>query len=447
MAKSIRTREDNGQGSARKLSDGQWECVIQSKYINPKTYKPKRFKRKGKNEQEARKNARMAMLAWEKELNYNNRDVKIDKTKTFGVYMDEYLDQVARLSITESGYYSYTKAIKNCFHPYPISRMQLHMLSKKTFEEYFDEIGKKYSKKTCSFPIQLCRRLCDNLVARSLLSENYARQVEMKKEVMDEYNAHMEEVEKNKKEIFTKEDVLKFYEAYKQHIGQYSVVVVFLLETGLRASEFASLTNDCIDLDRRIITINKSRAYRYKNGNKDEGIEEYVKVPKNGKTREVYITDLCLECIKEMREQTSLYCECNVDDLLYPTFRNGKRRSNATMEVGFKTLCNKLGIDRGVQSGKNGIKGLCLHSLRHTMNSYANMSSRGNSLVTSMMLGHTREVNEKVYTHANEEILKTIQTPSKLFLEEKDKKEKIKDFDEDELKLLKVLMEKYKDYL
>ena len=37
-------KKNNGEGSVRLLPDGSYECVIQSKYLNPKTNKPKRFK-------------------------------------------------------------------------------------------------------------------------------------------------------------------------------------------------------------------------------------------------------------------------------------------------------------------------------------------------------------------------------------------------------------------
>lgn len=47
------SRKENREGSARQLSDGSWECITQSKYLNPKTGSPKRFKRKGKTEKEA----------------------------------------------------------------------------------------------------------------------------------------------------------------------------------------------------------------------------------------------------------------------------------------------------------------------------------------------------------------------------------------------------------
>ena len=58
----------HGEGSARQLENGSWECMVQSKYINPdsKDMSPKRIKRRGKTENDARKKAKQALLVWEK---------------------------------------------------------------------------------------------------------------------------------------------------------------------------------------------------------------------------------------------------------------------------------------------------------------------------------------------------------------------------------------------
>ena len=294
----------------------------------------------------------------------------------------------------------------------------MHNLSVKAFQSYYDEVGKKYSKKTCALPIQLCRRLCKDLVNRSLLPEDYASQAMPKKEVIDEYNRERQEEEEQKKEIFSKEDVIKFYDEWKSrlHNSQYDVVAVFLLETGLRAQEFAALQNSDIDLEKSIITVKRAMGKRFTD--EDGGkTEEYFKVPKNKKPRIIYLSDIAKECIIDMQQRTVTHCEDNKDDLLYPVFRKPYRaRSNSTMEVGFKTLCNFLNIDRGVQRGKNGIKGLCLHSLRHTFITYANTANGNNSLVVSMMAGHQQRVNENIYTHENIEAMAKIQTPGKLFI-------------------------------
>lgn len=417
----VKTRKSNGEGSCRKIAPGKYECVVQSNLINPKTLKPKRFMRRGSTEKEARAEAIMAMQAWEKEYRNNGNDANFKKSKLFGEYMTEYLQNKVKGTITDSGYYSYYKTMQRYFQPYRIAKFQLHNLSVKAFQDYYDEIGQKYSKKTCSLPIQLCRRLCKDLVYRSLIPEDFASQAMPKKEVIDEYNRERQEEEEQKKEIFSKEDIIKFYKEWKSHLhnSQYDVVAVFLLETGLRAQEFAALQNSDIDLERSIITIKRSIGKRFVD--EDGGrIEEYLKVPKNKKQRIIYLSDIAKECVVDMQQRTATYCQDNKDDLLYPVFRKPYRpRSNSTMEVGFKTLCNFLDIDRGVQRGKNGIiKGLCLHALRHTFITYANTANGNNSLVVSMMAGHQQRVNETIYTHENIEAMAQIQTPGKLFIED-----------------------------
>lgn len=150
------------------------------------------------------------------------------------------------------GIYSSNKNMERYFHPFRIAKFQLHNLSVKAFQDYYDEIGQKYSKKTCSLPIQLCRRLCKDLVNRSLISEDYASQAMPKREVLDEYDRERQEEEEKRKEIFSKEDIIKFYDEWKSHLhnSQYDVVAVFLLETGSRAQEFAALQNSDVNLKK-----------------------------------------------------------------------------------------------------------------------------------------------------------------------------------------------------
>lgn len=410
-------RKANKEGSVRKLADGSWECIIQSKYLNPETGKPKRFKRKAITEEEAVKKAKMDMRAWEKEFE-RGRDTKIDKSKTFGAYMEEYLDSVCKFNMTASGYKSYTNCMRKNFFEFPISKLQLHMLNAVEFENYYNTILSLKSKKTCSIPRQLCVRCCNWLIDKSLLDENYAKQAQIKKEVVDEYIHKQEKRERERKRVFTTEDIEKFYYAYKNNMGEYPVVVLFLLETGLRAGEFSALKTDNIDLDNNKIYIRETASSRFKDNDKDKGYEFYTKVPKSGKERFVVMSDLCKECVLYMMEQTKLKCKNNPDGLLYPSFRSGKMRGISSMEVCFKDLCDKLKIDRDVRLTKTGQqKGLCLHALRHTMTSIANSAKGANVVNTALMTGHKAIKTENIYTHATEEGLKSVITPSKAVLE------------------------------
>lgn len=447
MEKNSNGKQVNGEGNVRKLPDGGFECIIQSKYINPKTGKPKRIKRKGTTEAKAREKAKMDLAAWEKEIE-RGRDTKINRTKTFGEYMEEYIETEAKPTLTGSGYHSYVRTMARNFFDFPISKFQLHMLNAVEFEKYYDTILALKSRKTCSLPIQMCKRCCKWLVDKSLLKENYAAQARIKREIADEYDKKKEDDIKNRKEVFTPEDIEKFYYAFKNNMGQYPVVVLFLLETGLRAGEFASLRNDSIDLEKNRIDIVETRSIRFINNDKSKGIEEYTKVPKNKKARFIMMSPLCKECVLYMMEQTKLYCKNNPENLLYPTFRNGKRRSNSSMEVCFKDLCDKLGIDRDVHLTKSGqMKGLCLHSLRHTADTIANTAKGANVVNTAMMMGHKAISVENVYTHATEEALSSVVTPSQAVLEQykKDNPQETACTDEELYKMYLKLKERFKD--
>ncbi len=411
-------RRKNNEGSVRQVDGDTWECVMDSKYINPKTGNTKRIKRRGKSKQDAIEKTRQALISWEKEFEAG-RDTKIKKSTTFGEYMEQYIDEVAAKTLTGSGYHSYVRTMNANFYKFPIAKYQLQMLNKVEFENYFNDIISKKSRKTCSVPIQLCRRCCQWLVDRSLLRENYARQADYQHEIADEYDHNKEEKMKGRKEVFTPEDIEKFYYAYKNNMGEYPVVVLFLLETGMRASEFASLRNSSIDFEENRIDIVETRSVRFKDNNKNNGIEYYVKVPKNKKSRFIIMSELCRECVEYMMEQTKLKCLHNPDDLLYPSFRSGKRRSNSSMEVCFKDLCNKLDIDRDIRPTKTGqMKGLCLHSLRHTADTIANTAKGANVINTALMMGHTAIRTENVYTHATAEALGSVTTPSRAILPE-----------------------------
>lgn len=420
-------RTANGEGSTRlDPKTGKWECLIQSKYLNPKTGKPKRFKRVAETEQEAIENCKLAVEQWEKAFE-SGRDQKVDKKRTFGSYMKEYIEsKECKGKLTASGYHSYIRTMNRNFYDYPIANYQLQMLNASEFQKFYDEIQKVKSHKTCLLPRQLCVRCCNWLVNQSLLKENYAEQAVLDRDIADEYDKQKDDSLKNQKKVFTPEDIEKFYYAYKNNMGQYPVVVLFLLETGMRASEFASLRNDNINLETGRIDIVETRSIRFKDSeNHDKGVEEYVKVPKNKESRFVMMSDLAKECVLYMQEQTKLNCKCNTENLLYPTFRNGKRRSNSSMEVCFKELCDKLGIDRDVRLTKTGQKkGLCLHSLRHTADSIANSAKGANVVNTALAMGHKAITTENVYTHATEEGLKSITTPSQAVLEDYKKEEK-----------------------
>lgn len=427
-------KKSNGEGSTRQLPDGSWECIIQSKYLNPesKDNKPKRIKRKGKTEKEAIKNCKMAILSWEKMFESNQIN-KVDKKRTFGSYMEEFIDKEVKHNVTGSTYKSYIYTMNANFYNYKISKLQLNMLNTVEFEIFFDTIIHDKSIKTASLPIQLCKRCCTWLYGKSLLPEDYAKYAKSKREIRDEF--FRENKDDIRKKVFTNEDIIKFYDSYKNNVSEYSSAIILMLETMMRGQELLALTIGDIDFDKNIIIIRSAVSERFIDNNKENGLEKYIKVPKNGKQRIVYMSPLAKEVVEYMMAQVKMKCRENPNNLLFPSYlRHGKMRSMDAFEIQFKTLCNKLGIDRDVRSTKlsNGKvinKGLSVHALRHTAITLANTVQGANVINTALMAGHTAIRTENIYTHTNIEALKTIKTISDVVIN--DKKEK--DSEEKEL--------------
>jgi integrase len=431
-------KNSNGEGSVRQLEDGTWECIIQSKYINPESNsaKPKRIKRRGKTEKEAIKKCKQALQVWEK-MYESNMLKKVDKTRTFGSYMEEFIEKEVKPGLTGSSYKSYIYTMNANFYNYKISKLQLNMINTVEFEIFFDTIIHEKSRKTASLPIQLCKRLSTYLYGKSLLSEDYAAFARTKKEKKDEF--FRKEETDIRKEVFTYEDIIKFYESYKSNVSEYSAAVVLILETMMRGQELLALTLDDIDLENNIITIRSAVSERFIDNDKTKGLEKYVKVPKNEKQRIIHITPLAKEIIEYMINQVVMKSRANPHNLLFPSYiKNGKMRSMDAFEIQFKNLCNKLGVDRDVRSttlpdGRVINKGLSVHALRHTAITLANTAPNSNVINTALMAGHTAIRTENIYTHTNVEALKQIKTASDLVLNLNEKNESKEIPDDDEL--------------
>ena len=397
------------------------------KYIN-ENGRPKRIKRKAATEQEAIKSCRLALKAWEKEFE-RGRNTKIDKTRTLGSYMEEYVDKVVKnRGITGSTYKSYIYTLNANFYNYKISKLQLHMLNTVEFELYFDTVTHDKSRKTASVPIQLCKQLSTWLYGKSLIPEDYAQFAETKHEKRDEYFRDKENEDKNRKKIFSDEDIVKFYNSYKNNLSEYSCVILLQLETMMRGGEALNLHIEDIDFDNNTITVRSTIAERFIDNDKTKGLEKYEKVPKGGKERVIYMSPFAKELVLYMLEQTKLKSRHNPDNLLYPSFlKHGKARSMDAYEMQLKALCDKIGVDRDVRqrkqpSGKVINEGLNTHALRHTAITIANTSRNANVVVNALQAGHTAIRTENIYTHSNLKAQEQIETASKSVLNLKPEK-------------------------
>lgn len=435
----------SGDGYIEKTKSGKYACTIVSMCVDPQTGNYKKIKRTRDTEEEARAACKLAVKAYEKEWEEDN-EYKSGATLAFYEYIEDYLKQEVHGTVAESTIYSYTRAYQQYIKNKAIAKMQLKNLNKKRFQTFYDVLTESYSPRSIEFAIQLCRRTCGWLVERSLLEENYAEQAKPRYDVVDEFD-YVKNLEHKK--VFTDEDLKKFYDAEENGIkSEYISVVIFLLETGLRPQEFACLTNADVDWDKEQIYVCKTCSRRFIDETQTK-TEMYVKVVKTKEARYVPLSDMAVKQIKKMQFATEQYCKNNPMDLLYPVFRGGKIRSNATMEVGFKKLCDMLDIDRDVHPTKGGQQiGLNLYACRHTCETLQEKAGVS-PLMIGAMLGHKPETGLKHYTHLTaDDVAKQMKTPYELINAEEKKQVDEKEITEaDEIALLKKLMEKYKDRL
>jgi len=433
----------NGDGHVEKTKSGKYACTIVSTCTDPVTGNYKKIKRTRDTRDEAIKAAKLAVKAYEKEWKLNN-NFDDSLTLTFGDACEEYLNKKVEGTVKASTFYTYYRDYKQYIYGYKTLRnTQVRNLSQKTFEMIYGTWAEKYAPKSIEYAVQLCRQVCKWLVERSLIEENYAEQCAPQYEIPDDIET-LKKLEHKK--ILSVEDLGKVFNAYKANLkSEYIPVVLFLCETGLRPQEFACLTNADVDLEKKRLTVNKTCSRRFVDKTHTK-TERYVKVTKTSESREVMLSDLAVEMILQMQLKTKTYCKNNKDDILYPIFSNGKIRSNATMEVGFKHLCDMLDIDRDVHATRGGQKvGMNLYACRHTCETMMEVSGVS-PIIVGAMLGHSPEVGLKHYTHVSiEDVEKQAKTPFML-IKDKPQPTETNDVDlteEEEKALLRRLLKKY----
>ena len=166
---------------------------------------------------------------------------------------------------------------------------------------------------------------------------------------------------------------------------------VFLLETGLRIGEMIALSFDCVDLEKRTITIEKSMEYKYSRGKWKAGppktMESYRTLPLTDTAYSILEKIYNSKDTRKMSEeldQTLYYKDkrtdetksFNMKELVFLNWRTGM----PTKTSSYDTYLNKL-------TDLAKIKHISAHSLRHT---YATRAiERGvQPKVLQKLLGH-----------------------------------------------------------
>ena len=162
----------------------------------------------------------------------------------------------------------------------------------------------------------------------------------------------------------------------------------FLLQTGLRTGEMVGLRWSDVDLENRLLTINRSMEYRHSTG------EWRIGEPKSKSGyRTIPLTEEAVEILKLQKQKNRTFKVIPMEwaDIVF-LCKKGTSVKNSTYDTMLFKLCDKAGIDR-----------FSMHVLRHTFATRCiEAGMKPKTLQT--ILGHSNiGITMNLYVHTTEE--------------------------------------------
>lgn len=188
-------------------------------------------------------------------------------------------------------------------------------------------------------------------------------------------------------DFFTREEQKKFWQVAKDYA--YADQYLLILHEGLRTGEVIGLTWDCVDLEKREISIEKTLEYRYS----VKGWRWETPKTKNG-VRTIKMTDTIYDMFVRLKKEPSNVNSQTPDEFRNLVFlnRTGFPTKNSTYDAALVKRCETAGV-----------KKLSMHDLRHTMATRFCEQANPNYKFLSAMLGHSSiKITLDLYVHLDE---------------------------------------------
>lgn len=372
------------RGSILKQKSGSWRITV-SLGKNPKTGKYEKYQetfRGTKREAEARLTELLAQLQKGHVIN--------PEKITFGEYLDKWLNDYGRGSLSERTLYDYTFIVNTHIKP-ELGEIPLNKLHPAHLRDFYSKLlkeGRKDNKKS------LGRGLAPAYVKKihSVIHEALAHAVKWElayrnvADVVDPPKVQQEEVVP-----LTEEEIDRLVEALKD---TYLFVPTYIaLATGLRLGEVLGLNWKDVDLGKGVITVRQTQKLKregFGRGN-IKYLIDYGKPKSKNSARTIDIPQTLVEVLKKHRLQQKkdklALGELYQDNGLVCCWQDGSPIHNSTFSSRFSEIAHKAGLKAS------------FHTLRHSHASL--LLKMGESLkVISARLGHSGiGITADIYAH------------------------------------------------
>ncbi len=379
-------------GNAFKRTDDRWGGVV---WYMDEHGERKRKSFSGITKQEVKKKMTAYITDFEKEI------IESDESKkTLQESMQSWLQVFKFPSVEQTTYDRCESSAKNQIYPLLGDKIVSDITSAdiKNMLNYW--MNKGYAYTTVKKAYVVLNEYFRYLFKEELIAKNLMANIEMTKKSNFLSAQNKENLPTNETiTIFTTEEIELFKkECFKcwgtgKRFYQQAAAYILMLNTGLRTGEILGLLNSDIDLEKRVMHIQRGVKEIFKRNGVDAEKGREIKVGKTKSAtsnRTVPLNKTAIDMIKDLREEmyfgedTPLVCEENGD---------------FTKPVNFRKRYYRILKAAGIET-----KGL--HSLRHTFaTNLVNGIKQANGTIKSLtpkqvadLLGHsTSEITERYY--------------------------------------------------
>lgn len=360
-------RNDNGNGSTRKRSDGRWEGRYTVGF-DSKTGKLIQRSVYGKTQKEVRQKLK-EILADLDEGTY------VEPTSmTVGEWLDIWLKEYT-VNIRPATKGAYEEHVRVHLKP-NLGKIKLNQLTPHQIQRAYNELlrARGLSAKSVKNIHGVLHRALERAKVVGYLKTNPSD------------SAVIPKVEKTPLKTMEDTDVADFLKAIQGH--PFENILFVTAFTGIRQGEVLGLTWDCVDFEKNLLLVNKQH-------NRAKGETEFhFSDLKNSKIRTITAAQEVMNVLKRQQEMQQRWKDAagaaweNDKNLVFTT-ETGRYINNKTLYMNYKRIMKKLGMAE-----------LLFHDLRHT---YAVNSLRAGDDIKTVQenLGHsTASFTLSTYAHA-----------------------------------------------